>query len=832
MRILQQFNSFKMLQRFNIVCVLTTINCFAVSLGCVAPLNGRAYGLFAFCLMVVLNAGVILRMGMECRRLVWVGLRILGMLGCLGAILSVNRPYVWLIWYVPLLYLFLDLSNNQSQKPPQTYLVWTAFGFAVCYAVSFHSSYVWPLLQALSVTGSRLLGQLTGTQVVLGATGAGFWVFLSCFLCLLFAYLQEYRKGTSKRAIFVLATGYLVIVSLVYVAFGHILSQNLYRMLFGTFRIIGRVNFAATSINSPILLFLLGTGIAVVFVPQMAMSFGSEVQVSRPRAIKIFAVLGVVVFAATVMLYFPITQADSSKRQITFYGKGLLGWHTPQFEMYGISRGGMFGLWPKYLEAMGYHPLILNEETLLSPAILEETQVLVVINLKEQFSDEHQQMIWRYVAKGGSLLVLGDHTDLMGIMKPLNHLLQPVNIRFRFDSAFTATRWFNAYELFPHPITASLDYSNDKLQHSTGASLDVAPPAYPIINAKFAFSDKGNYDNSNGYLGDYLYQLGEQLGDIAVVAGATYGKGKVIVFGDTSAFQNVAFYHSHEFVNRLFSHLTRSTRLTVFKWVGWALLLGIVVVCSIVPATRTLLALPILSAAVGTALLLGHALFLPLSAPVRPCTGNLAYVDASHVNQYSLTHWKKNSIGGLNINLARNGYLPMILRNRRIEAILDAKIYVVIAPTKPFSRDELKVLQAYMQSGGQLILAVGWEEKAGAQTLLDFLGVDIASVPLGPVPIHEPTMDKKFIRSIQMKPHFMEAWPIFYQDSSDIKVLYAFKDYPIVIHKSLGKGGAVIIADTQFLYDRTLEQEKAWWEGNITFLRQLLESEFSGGTQE
>ena len=39
------------------------------------------------------------------------------------------------------------------------------------------------------------------------------------------------------------------------------------------------------------------------------------------------------------------------------------------------------------------------------------------------------------------------------------------------------------------------------------------------------------------FLGNYHYDEGERLGDVVLVATATHGRGRVVVWGDTSAFQ-------------------------------------------------------------------------------------------------------------------------------------------------------------------------------------------------------------------------------------------------------------------------------------------------------
>ena len=54
----------------------------------------------------------------------------------------------------------------------------------------------------------------------------------------------------------------------------------------------------------------------------------------------------------------------------------------------------------------------------------------------------------------------------------------------------------------------------------------------------------------NAYLGNRLHDPGEQIGDMVLVASRPYVTGWVLVFGDTSPFQNGALVTSHLFVAR------------------------------------------------------------------------------------------------------------------------------------------------------------------------------------------------------------------------------------------------------------------------------------------
>ncbi len=71
----------------------------------------------------------------------------------------------------------------------------------------------------------------------------------------------------------------------------------------------------------------------------------------------------------------------------------------------------------------------------IEPADLEETQILVLINSPKVWDERERRVIDDFVARGGSLLVLGDHTDVFGLMRGFNSLLEPLGIQFRFDSA-------------------------------------------------------------------------------------------------------------------------------------------------------------------------------------------------------------------------------------------------------------------------------------------------------------------------------------------------------------------------------------------------------------
>jgi hypothetical protein len=349
--------------------------------------------------------------------------------------------------------------------------------------------------------------------------------------------------------------------------------------------------------------------------------------------------------------------------------------------------------------------------------------------------------------------------------------------------------------------------------------------AFPIVVGRHAFSDAGVRSNvDNGYLGDYRYQTTERLGDVVVVAGANHGLGRVVVFGDTSAFQNTAIAHSAPFLIDLFGHLAapRSGPFVVARpWL--AVVLAVVLVLTLVRRGDWLASPAAAALVIVVGLTAGTAFASQPGA--RLDSERLAWVDAAHVNRFSVEHWKKDSALGLMVNLARNGFLPVLATDGPLRQDPKGALYFVIAPAKPFTEKEAARLREFAARGGVLVLSVGWEERQGSERLLELAGVELAPVPLGPVPIRKKTSDPRIIALMQKHPQFREAWPIL-DRRGDALAFFESGGQPIVTFTKIGDGGVLVIADSYFLLDGTLEEETTWWTGNILFLRKLLR-EFS-----
>lgn len=502
---------------------------------------------------------------------------------------------------------------------------------------------------------------------------------------------------------------------------------------------------------------------------------------------------------------------------------------SPSFDMnvpvhgsYGLARAGMFGLLPRYLALDGHR--LRTHAGAITPVALEDASILVVILPAGPFGDQETRAIRSFVERGGSLLAMGDHTDLMGHMGPLNGLLAGLGIRLRFDSAYPAVRqWSGCLEI---PGRSRREVTGI----GTGGSLSVWGRARPMVVGRYALSDAGDLRNggAGGFLGNYSWDEGERLGDLVLAAVAPLGDGRVAVFGDTSSFQNIVLPLSWPFVARLFDDLARPSRPIA----GGAAVAAACV--ALVLAVRSLAGSRLAAAGLAGAVL-ASASFCALAGPPPPLDripagARVALVDGAHFNGWTREFWREDSIAGLFATLVRDGYLPIVLEesfSRRPAA--PGSLPILVAPRTPLTHDETRWLIRHLDQGGDVLVAAGRESGAAAAPLLSVYGLGIGAMPLGPAPV-EPDLDEASWRRARRRPQFRQAWPITSHGLARRRVLHRAFGHEVVVEAVAGRAGGrlLIIGDPEFLTDRVLENENAAWEGNVTLLSDLLAGEGSG----
>jgi len=540
----------------------------------------------------------------------------------------------------------------------------------------------------------------------------------------------------------------------------------------------------------------------------------------------------------------PKTGRPDHGKQVIFYNKGYLNWDLPKYGIYGQHSGGMFGLIPEYLRWRGFNVALKDS---LRPENLDSAGVVVFINLMDSLNAAEEEALHRFVNNGGSILLLGDHTGLAHIREPSNRLLKPYGIELNFDSAKpTRTGWAGSMIGAEHPLITNLGIdrlgpagTDAATQIWIGASLGVSPPGRPLITGRDGFSDIGNEKNEkDGFLGDFRYKVNERLGNLVLLAEARAGKGKVLVYGDTSTLQNGALVRAGDWVVRSFDWLlVESNPASAFvRFLGILLLIAGVVLIFMIRAEFLALAAGSLTLFVGVAISQYRiASALPnIPASWTEAAYPRALLDHSHAPRTVLNQVSADGHWGLQNCLLRSHFLPQVLLRWDERVLNDAKILVEFAPSKSFSRKEQNQMRDFMQRGGLLIFCCGTEEFDGSAGLLKSYGLEPLYVPLGPAQVKDTVSLPQENDSLQtvskreLTVEFHEAWEVKVTNPNARAVLMGY-DKPLVNFIPVGRGGLLFIPDSDFLMNRNLESPSAEpKEENILFLRYLLR-ELAGG---
>jgi hypothetical protein len=450
---------------------------------------------------------------------------------------------------------------------------------------------------------------------------------------------------------------------------------------------------------------------------------------------------------------------------VGFYSEGLLDWRLPDSTSLGLANSGMFGILRRDVEECARR---VGGRVVASDSISEEflsgLHILVFINPSRRPAAEEIEALERFVREGNAMLVLGDHTNIGDSRGPLNAVLAFTGIRFNFDSAVPHRHgWQGCLEIRRHPVNSGVD-GDVMAQLAVGASLETERPAIPLILARYGFSDAGDHSNRGrgGFMGNIVHERGEPVGDLVLVACEHVGMGRVLVFGDTSPFQNAALFVSRRLVKNSFDWLQ------------------------------------------------GSETGLIRADDVCESTGrSKAVIDFSLKPGVNLELFTERSLGGLANCLIRADMRPVpALETGQWDR--DAPFLFLIDPTETIGTRESEWLFDYMASGGHVVLAKGYASPQPADLLLLRLGLEIHPLPLGGGDSTSAFTHK-------------DAWAVSLVNEGSAEILSRAFGYPTVVTSRFGAGAFTLIADGRALLDENLESEWTGDRANIGFIVNLIQ---------
>ena len=507
-------------------------------------------------------------------------------------------------------------------------------------------------------------------------------------------------------------------------------------------------------------------------------------------------------------------------KKVVAYKEGFLNWLKPTHGEYGRLSVGMYGMLDSYVKSLGGSLQISPD---LAEQDLQDADVLILLYPNKPWAPGQMERIWSFVRGGGSLLLMADHTTRHADV-PLseggnyaNQLLGPTHVRVAFDSAtFAVGGWLQTYAPMIHPTTQGIGDDRNQFGVVIGAGVEATWPAKPLLMGRFGWADPGDEGSDAAMMGNHAYDPGERLGDLVLAAEEPVGKGKLIVFGDTSSMTNGINVGAHLFTSRLLGYLAGEAQATpAWRQLG-CLVLGVMLICLLARSGRLAMAGPAAlclagSLAASTLLSAAAATILPDGRTQSP--NNLAYVDTSHLPANSEESWREQGVGGLMLTLMRNGYLALNMEEFSRERLERAALLILAAPQREYSRSERDMLRRWVEQGGMLICTAGYDRSTSIRSLLRsfdlYVGKPEDAGTGTPDPEPMGHFKSPFIQVKDYMAHvrFHAAWPVGSYTQDAQALAYGQGDQPVILMQRVGKGKCVLVGDTNFATNQNLEHE-------------------------
>ncbi len=823
------------------ILVIFALNSFSLNFGYMSPYFGHYIGSLSLLSLLVFYLSSPIKM-------IWCKTTVMGVsliFIATALVLLFSRIEFWLSslsLFICGLDLILRSKGIIAKELPAIAL--GSLIYTTLYIYIYYNAFLWSSVQIISTSFSRFIGFLSGVPLALGPSVGGLFVLLA-FISFSISFLIFSEEKSADVKTFLLLVGSLII------------SFALYTFLFTT-PWMG----SESAVHVLYIVFLFFSLIFSFFISKFHLVTVDQGNLlPGPRAWQILFII----FSSFLLMTTFSYSSHGNSGNVVFYEKDCeMNFDIPQFpkdnEYLRPDRGFSIGAFELYLKTIGYDVIKFNETNITTlKEVLKGADALVLLNLNKPMNSTDLKSIWDFIEQGGSLLVFGEHTSMFvddhdfELGKDyLNDILKPTGIRVNSDTAdYPSGCWKYAVSPMPHACTRGIGF--EITTSSVGASLSISGNAKPVLIGKYGFSDNPN-QSEPGHLGDRAYEKGEKLGDILLGASDEYGRGKVLVIGDTSYVLNPEVATKYKLLANLVAWLLSEKSEPLALLSSLSFLLPLILVFYILRYNRhrgiAIFSIAYASLAIAASLMVSGSIndsLMDTSHGIEKM--DIGWIDHTHLNRFDLGGYTAGSIDGLTTNLIRNGYMPLLFNDEKdFSSILKGRSFFIIGPSKRYTWDEVQTLKDFVSGGGLLVISAGYDSKEPLDILLNEFGMNISRIPLGSPPwiveTHGQTsgvISQENLDKYRHKPKFLDAYPL--EASGNYTSITSLKHdgiiYNLVISKAFGSGEVVLIGDSRFLLNENLEyltigpgetktDYQLQWLGNIELLKGII-SQFKGG---
>lgn len=483
------------------------------------------------------------------------------------------------------------------------------------------------------------------------------------------------------------------------------------------------------------------------------------------------------------------------------------------------STNSLYGALPIYLKNSGFQVEIFDD---MEQIDFDKINSIILINYNKKSTSNDK--LESFVKKGGNLFVFADHTSLMGVRDTINPMIDFSGLFLRDDTSDDilfkkGNIWNNnLYSGFQPGFPSTVTQS--EIQVWGGASVGSKNKfAVPILVGRYATSDPAdiNNDGIGGFLGNRQYDLGESAGDMILIIKSLYGKGKVVLFGDTSYVQTPVLASNWKYISLLFADITPNQSILamqIIKTIIYIAFFATIIIIVLKYRIKRETIYYIIFACFITAqmvLIVNKSINDSLHNNLRDIrSDSFVYINDKFMNGIGASAVNNDSILGLGYISIKNQIPIMIDNSYRGKAVF------LLNPNKSIPEREQKKLLKYISDGGILVIAI--DKKFSPDTIMETLGVNITNQFLGPVPWRYPNIPETM--KIEF-PDFKYAWNLEILNDNITIPWLTYEDYILVTRTNYGSGLCYVFADRDFFQMSNLEGETTGNPFNIELVNKM-----------
>ncbi len=358
----------------------------------------------------------------------------------------------------------------------------------------------------------------------------------------------------------------------------------------------------------------------------------------------------------------------------------------------------------------------LLESDAIDDTTLARCDVLFIKTPTSAYAPEEIEAIRRFVARGGGLLLVGEHTDVFKSSSFLNEIAKVFGFKFRLDLLFcVGNPYVQVYQppRVPHPIVQHVPPMTFAVSCSIDPGRSLGRAA---VRSTGLWSLPPEYHTEN-FFPEAEYRPEMRYGAFIQLWTTRYGMGRVAAWTDSTIFSNFSAFEpgKTELMLGMLDWLNRRSVLdrAAVRWTVFGVL-GILAIGALASGLRLANRQGIAAVAVVGAGLTGitagsvavmafHRQAMPVLEPVRPM---IRIVLDRTVSDVPLSRGGFTQEDGLGYGLfeqwiPRLGYFTA---RRSGTAAFQGDALVIICPQKSVGEEYRKALVEFVSNGGKLLV--------------------------------------------------------------------------------------------------------------------------------